>query len=82
MSEWHKLDFYDLFTVNCVVDITLFNEHIERERLYKFLSGLNSKFHQIRVKFREGHPYLNFKRHSPLFSKRAAGGRSFLTVLL
>src|SRR3954469_4577352 len=47
-SEWQKLDFYDPFTTSSAADNIKFKERIDRERLYKFLDGLNPEFDQTR----------------------------------
>src|SRR4051812_978444 len=47
-SEWQKLDFCDPFTTSFAADNIRFKARTDRERLYKFLDGLNPEFDQTR----------------------------------
>ena len=55
-SEWQKLDFYDPFTTSSAADNIRFKARTDRERLYKFLDGLNPEFDQTRSQILGGSP--------------------------
>ncbi|CAH9116256.1 unnamed protein product [Cuscuta europaea] len=46
---WIELDQYQSLTMKCDEDSTALTQFIERTRIFKFLSGLNSEFDPIRV---------------------------------
>ncbi|CAL5418427.1 unnamed protein product [Camellia sinensis] len=48
-SLWQELDYYQSFQAVCSQDATLFQQTVEKERVYDFLAGLNLEYDQIRV---------------------------------
>ncbi|KAL2320148.1 hypothetical protein Fmac_029117 [Flemingia macrophylla] len=46
---WIELDQYQSLKMRCTADTTTWTQFLERVRIFKFLSGLNSEFDPIRV---------------------------------
>ena len=46
---WLELDHYEHFEAKCTADATLLKNYKEKDRIYKFLTGLNNEFDPIRI---------------------------------
>ncbi|GAB2232862.1 hypothetical protein Drorol1_Dr00011925 [Drosera rotundifolia] len=47
-SLWQRLDYFDPFNASCVADGTTFCLRMDRERMYRFLAGLNEEYDGLR----------------------------------
>jgi len=48
-SLWMELYHYRVIQAKCSDDSAVLKEHIEQDRVYDFLVGLNSNFDQVRI---------------------------------
>ena len=46
---WLKLDHYEQFEAKCTENADLLKPYKEKDRIYKFLTGLNSEFDPVRI---------------------------------
>lgn len=46
---WLVLDHYEQFEAKCTEDADLLKRYKEKDRIYKFLTGLNSEFDPVRI---------------------------------
>ena len=46
---WQELDHYGVIKTKCHKDVVVLKEFIEQDRIYDFLTGLNSEFNQVRI---------------------------------
>ncbi|GAB2227983.1 hypothetical protein Drorol1_Dr00009812 [Drosera rotundifolia] len=47
-SLWQRLDYFDPFKAKCVADGIAFHQRMDRERMYRFLAGLNAEYDGLR----------------------------------
>ena len=48
-SLWQEMDYYQNLLMKCSEDATMLRRFVDRERIFKFLVGLNIEFDQVRV---------------------------------
>ena len=48
-SLWQEMDYYQNLQMKCSEDAAMLRKFVDRERIFKFLVGLNIEFDQVRV---------------------------------